>query len=98
MSNKQVYGVTVTDPETNAFIHIFASQYAIKPTTAVLRIIELFSVTNIREREKLAKRLHWKRHRNRGYRKLTSFVSKQALETQVLPSPTPQASNQTAKN
>jgi hypothetical protein len=38
-------------------------------------IVELFSVANKKEQAKLVKRQQWKKHRNKGFRRLTSFAS-----------------------
>jgi hypothetical protein len=73
MSSKEVYGVTVSDPALNLSIHNHQKQHNLDSKTEAAReMLKLYSIATPKEKEKLAKRLHWMQHRNKSFRTLPS--------------------------
>jgi hypothetical protein len=80
-----VYGVTVKDDFLDAAIKNFARLHNVKPTTAVCMMLERYAATNNREKQTIEKRLQWRMHRNKGFRRLTSFASQSQKQTAKAP-------------
>lgn len=91
--SKRVYGVTIRDESLICKIANFARLEDFSETEAVRLAVELFFIANNKEKAALKKRLEWKQHRNRGFRRLTSFASRTSAH--VLPDLP--ASNPTSK-
>ena len=86
MTNKgEVYGVTIRDAVLNKDIANFAFGRGITKTEALKLAAELFFAANNSQRQELFRKLHWKQHRNQGFRRLTSFAEQPRATIPILP-------------
>lgn len=69
----KVYAITVSSPLTQANIAAFAQAYGIRETTAVLAVVERYFRLSFKQRQKIEERIEWELHRNRGFRRITTF-------------------------
>lgn len=78
MTDKEVYGVTVSDPSLNQAIHNYQKQHNLPSKTEAARdMMKLFSIATPKEKEKLSKRLEWMQHRNKGFKHITVYCQKE---------------------
>lgn len=89
MTTEQKITSSIRDPLLIAKIRQFsASIGSPSDSDAVKQIVERYFALNVRERQRLERKLHWKLHRNKGFRRLTSFASqgsKRTPKTRLLP-------------
>jgi hypothetical protein len=75
MTNKnKVIGITFTNPLLLAKVHQFQQILGVKTETEAARmILERYFELSFKQREKLESKMHWKEHRNKGFRSLKKF-------------------------